>query len=749
MNHAVVGFDLGDDSLLQSAFLPLRQGLTVVYGLNGAGKTRLLRGIQSALAGIRSDVRLSLVVRADVSAVDGETVLTRGSLGRAGAPFLLGLAESLANPDDWDSIVIAGEAELAMPEARALEVIVRHIRSEAAADDELLKELLATRMFLLVPTGTTSAPGWDAWPIADPALPRAAAIVNHLEDAYHQADAAPDEAHDAAWETYTDLEDAVSLFRPDSVNLWVRGDDQAWTTSFVPYSDRWGGDTDYLAGLQVRGPLDFGLDLLMPLPDADSATLGYIADVFALILKGNGFRDDDLRGTAELAPRIGLSDRESRIDSFGAQLQRGDPVMKPADFASRAEGILRFAEDSVNQVAAALQDRTNRMLKSVLIDAPNLQVELMRAALRFTRPALRWTVASSGRRVPGGIGLAGLSRAEEAWAGRSIAEALYWHTREELTPPTNPLRAVLSILDEPEAALHRSAEAYMARALAQQAHDPRRIVIAATHSPELLDLRDAHVIEVRRGHEGQPSRVQELDLRDRNALDQLGLTPSDLLRWPRVFLLVEGEHDEVIINALLGDRLRAARVEILPLRGGKKLPHTVDSRVLFDFTEAHLVGLVDNQRADELATIWESAQTAAALGDTDAAVSTVVEGIGKETDEAQFLCGWLTAALRKGLEGRVTPYGLSAKDVIEYLPVESLVTRAESWDALKADHSNERTIPRKNAPTDFKKWLVARHAVDLSSKNLDRIASALDPIPNEFERLMKTLEARWLGGSSL
>lgn len=54
MQHSVVGFEFTHDPLLQGEFLPFHQGLTVRYGLNGAGKTRLAEGMRAALTGVRS-----------------------------------------------------------------------------------------------------------------------------------------------------------------------------------------------------------------------------------------------------------------------------------------------------------------------------------------------------------------------------------------------------------------------------------------------------------------------------------------------------------------------------------------------------------------------------------------------------------------------------------------------------------------------------------------------------------------------
>ncbi|WP_309065800.1 ATP-binding protein [Microbacterium sp.] len=63
----ILGFELTGDPLLEGEFLPLRQGLTVLYGLNGAGKTRLIRGVRAALLGVRDDIEIGMIVRAEPS----------------------------------------------------------------------------------------------------------------------------------------------------------------------------------------------------------------------------------------------------------------------------------------------------------------------------------------------------------------------------------------------------------------------------------------------------------------------------------------------------------------------------------------------------------------------------------------------------------------------------------------------------------------------------------------------------------
>lgn len=66
----------------------------------------------------------------------------------------------------------------------------------------------------------------------------------------------------------------------------------------------------------------------------------------------------------------------------------------------------------------------------------------------------------------------------------------------------------------------------------------------------------------------------------RENLELLGLKPADVFQIYRVFLIVEGHHEEVILKNLLGDELEDARTLILPMRGGRTSPPSLTRRYL-------------------------------------------------------------------------------------------------------------------------------------------------------------------------
>ncbi|NHB84900.1 hypothetical protein G7085_10575 [Tessaracoccus sp. HDW20] len=219
---------------------------------------------------------------------------------------------------------------------------------------------------------------------------------------------------------------------------------------------------------------------------------------------------------------------------------------------------------------------------------------------------------------------------------------------------------------------------------------------------------------------------------------ELGMLPSDLIGMYRVFLLVEGEHDEIVVRALLPDVLEASRVKIVAMRGGAKLPTTVESQLLFDMTTAHVVALLDNVAASEIDATWLEAQERYLSGDADLAIDYLTGQMrGRKGEEYQWISQWLARALKKGVHERLLPYGLAARDIIEYLPAEAIVPKAhKSWVELRAEHDAARPgLDRSKGLHDFKTWLTRTYAADVSPQAIRAAAATVTDIPTEFQKL--------------
>jgi len=207
-----------------------------------------------------------------------------------------------------------------------------------------------------------------------------------------------------------------------------------------------------------------------------------------------------------------------------------------------------------------------------------------------------------------------------------------------------------------------------------------------------------------------------------------------VLQLIRVFLIVEGEHDVAVLEALVGDALRERGVFIMPMRGTRRLLTLLESQFLVRFTDASFVVALDRTDASKVELAVEALQEAVDSEETEdsraqlvrAALAPLLHGTPEEGVVAELL----KAAVNLGMLGRVKIHGLGQPDIIEYLPVERFVPNAASWTEAK-EH-----WPRG---TPFKKWLRSRGA-EVNATALAAIASTLDEIPNDFTDLVEACE---------
>lgn len=292
--------------------------------------------------------------------------------------------------------------------------------------------------------------------------------------------------------------------------------------------------------------------------------------------------------------------------------------------------------------------------------------------------------------------------------------------------------------DEPEAGLHRTAEADLARVLSSPAWSvvkkqrksgtisQRRNIVVATHSPEFLSLPEANIIHVDDG------RARKLTSVDRDNLALLGLRPADLLSRIETFLVVEGEHERIVFETLFMYELHQSRTSIIAARGGKNMKDVFDSQVLFDFTDARVVALLDNIDANHVDELWSRARDLAAVGQVDEAGDLVRSGLPRRgSGENRFLANFLTRALEDGEHERVGAWGLSKEDIILYLPPAAFAIK-RTWEEALSTYDPE-------SDGSLKPWLTKKYGADFSLANVRAAAESLDDIPEDFITLIQAL----------
>ena len=278
------------------------------------------------------------------------------------------------------------------------------------------------------------------------------------------------------------------------------------------------------------------------------------------------------------------------------------------------------------------------------------------------------------------------------------------------------------VVDEPEAGLHRTAEADLVSALSSSEWNRGSVIVIATHSPEFLDIPDAHILHIDGGI------VRELTQIDREDLIALGLRPGDLLTQIRIFLLVEGEHERIIFENMFKEELRRARCKIIVARGAKNMKDIFESQMIFNFSDATILSLLDNVHSAEVHSIWTEAKKLANSGKLIESGQYVRSALPRDkSGENVFLSQFLTLALSYGQYERVEVWGLSKPDIVQYFE-PSCFRLTKSWEELNATHTT--------SDPSFKVWASKKYGADFDIRAIDAASRSLDSIPDEFGDLI-------------
>jgi hypothetical protein len=699
--HALINGPSARKRPLGSFVLPLSPGVTALYGLNGAGKSLVLESLKEVLSGIRGErtnaLSPMLYVQPDSDSVDmSDDVSDLWVCGKAAGLYeeLSPRGDSLEDLASWSTPEEKFPVWGALSKWRDFTTEQYEFNGgffEDADIDQVLIEFLRQKRFLVRATGFESMAEWaiDLALVREPGVVEAVPYLDLCDQGIWKVDGVGELAIWMAAQPMGDARDLhdfwPSLYRLETWSEWRIADPR----------------------IRVMGSSDF---------DPDAATLKTLASyerhAFTHLVdqanEGDGIdQSGSLFAAALMAARGGVPGLEPLEQSEWLVLDGG----------ALSDGC------GIQWLSRFLSLRASNYFSRLLPDAPLLRLEIWDPKEWATGRTPKWGILGD-EWVPFEV----LSTAERRWATLSIELALA------------PQRGGFLVLDEPELALHRSAERFMATGLASIAEEMELAVVVATHSPEVLDDPRTNVYLVRRSDQGllHDQQVHKFVESSKVDLREFGLLPSDLLRRQKGFLFVEGQHDLIILKELIGEELEQMRVEILPVRGAGKLASALDSRVLYDFTSAHMFVLLDALRASEIHQIWIEAVRLSKTDSQGAAISYADENLRKlKVDEANALAAFLTRAIERGLEARHTPLGLSRPDVLDYLPVDAFVKDAGSWDDLRDELDRSAGSPQSGSK--FKSWLTSAKKADLSLEHISEVSKQLDAIPEDFLFVLSTV----------
>lgn len=390
-----------------------------------------------------------------------------------------------------------------------------------------------------------------------------------------------------------------------------------------------------------------------------------------------------------------------------------------------------FDDDSATDPAWALSEllarEANRIYQLLFLNAPRLTIEPEHLlSNNRNEPFVVRAVDESGTKVK----LDQLSDAQRRWAEFTLQIICSEHDRQPIL-----------VLDEPEVGLHRSAERHLVKGLRKLADEMQMTIIVASHSPAFLRPEICRLHHVHRSPSGKIAISPMGDL-ESHRISELGLDPSDLLQHVRTVLLVEGEHEVWVLDELFGNEFNDSGVLVSPLRGGKMLKSSVDAQLLFRYTSANVLVMLDNESTERVETIWNEALVAKTEGGSDGAVAGILEKLSSvNTGEARYLKEFCTRAISMNERTRFGFQMMRKSDLDRYFPPSAFIRKkkfadvaARTWDDLDLMY-NEWLRTNKPLAGGHKEWLRREFGASFTETNYRRAVRELDQIDSDFAAL--------------
>jgi hypothetical protein len=374
-----------------------------------------------------------------------------------------------------------------------------------------------------------------------------------------------------------------------------------------------------------------------------------------------------------------------------------------------------------------LSHEVNLIYSKLMFGSPELAFLPTEHVLAVTGNSYSWyfKVANGAGYLP----IDKLSLAQKRWAILSIKIAFLHFgggTKSYSDFPTHAL-----VIDEPESALHITAQQYLVGGLRWLTEERNIQLFIATHSPIFMNYQNGKLFEIRKEIFG--SKVYELNNNLRESMYELGLEPVDLLRQISTFLIVEGQHELDIFQELFNEELINKKVHLLPLRGATNLSSIVNSSFIFDFSNAKISIILDNLEIDEVQKIWKEAIQMTDRNELDEAKKFILRKLpAGDRIENKFLREFMNRVLEENLTERIELFGMSKKDIIEYLPSDYFIT-GSNWGSLTQEFKGQKE------EKDFKKWLGKKYKADFSSENIRKAVQEMDSIHPDLTNLINNL----------
>lgn len=425
--------------------------------------------------------------------------------------------------------------------------------------------------------------------------------------------------------------------------------------------------------------------------------------------------------------------RLDRAKELFPRYARGTPWT--ALFSGNGTGVGQGATRSTGEIESDVLTGLRERMESVSSTIRIMDVNLSGVRVNHSPHLSDWIDGT-------GLSIEAQDSTSSTWVDFSLLSSSQQHVIssvlrivEALPSPDETLPILVMLADEPDRNMHQSAIRRYYRCV----EDMVTWSYIATHSPVALSIPHFSRLHAFRHISGElgvspliPAAI------DRDEAEKLGVDHIELLSTVNVLLLVEGSHDEVALLELLRpfDSVSMSRVLVVPWRGHRNMHTIADSFVWMSLTDAHIVVVTDNARAETLSKIRDEALQEAREGTRPNQIVRRIERQLSSADispEEKTLYDLVERALHVGSLNRVHPFGLAHRDIIEYAdPADFGLTK--SWDILRSQYA------RSSERLPFKDWLRTTHDARISNETVRVAFSNLDHLETDIVDLLGLID---------
>ena len=739
----IVGIEFIGPEPIETMYWRNEVATHVFYGRNGAGKSRLLAGIGQSLSsdqlnnlsfresGKRSATSIVIRLRDD-SGLESRSRQLDGFRWRLISEILLlpdgeypeetgnlSTDHSAEGADfrDADTKLVSTCELIRELVRRALQPMIETIQRESEEFDlgyESLVNEICADCVLVIECDVRRSDHWNVFIgfSSSESTPRLRALLErltYLDGLYGSSGGNQPPPGRFDFESASDIASAFRSMHNEASNK------PSWMPEFVIY----------LFGPIPGEELPVRLDPILESGDYESSIERSIHDLFFRIAHG---LEAESRGELSVS---NLSEQYLPFPIFAENSERANELAYPLAL-----------KPVVVTAIAVLESIANDVVKQVLIEP--LELSLMISTnlnwiySGFERP-VSWRARDP--RSADWIPILDLSEAQARWATFSIRIAHEYlvdaiesiavepvSDRFPLVGTSNSRQGRIVIIDEPERALHRRAERFLAEGLIELGERMGMTIIVATHSPEFL--RDDRAIKYHVGRTSTGSvQATEFTPTMVKSDEILGINREDTLLLVRTVILVEGEHDLWVLREIIGDELDRARAVVAPMRGASRLATAVDAQLLIDYTDASVVVVLDNVNGERASSAWNQACDLAGTGDLENAIDVIRRSFDRRIAEEKFLSEFAIRCLGLGLQHRFRIQTLSKADILEYLDPSHFGGGSLTWEEIRKRHSSHDGTP-------IKKWMESTLGSDFSETTISRAAASCDSIHEDFTAIL-------------